>query len=178
MKRIAVVGAGISGLATAWYLQRHGIEVEVFESRSDIGGVIDTLHIPGGSEPSADTGFLIECGADNFATLMPDAWDLVRDMGLESEFITPNKDHRIAQVVYSGKLYPIPNGFSLMQPTRLGAILTTPILSLAGKLRVLRERWIPQRNSDEDESVESFAVRRLGRECFERLVEQIGRAHV
>jgi oxygen-dependent protoporphyrinogen oxidase len=128
--------------------------------------VIDTL------DPS-QAPYLIECGADNFATLLPDAWELVRQMGLESEFISPSKDYRIAQVVRRGRLYPIPNGFSLMQPTRMGSILSTPILSVAGKLRVLQEAFIPAKRDGQDESVESFAVRRLGRECFERLVEPI-----
>jgi oxygen-dependent protoporphyrinogen oxidase len=165
MTRIAIVGAGVSGLASAWYLRRAlpNAIIELFESSDRVGGVVHTCESP----------HLIECGADNFATLIPDAWQLVRDMGLESHFITPNRDFRIAQVVRSGKLYPIPNGFSLMQPTRMGPILTTPILSLRGRLRVLREAWIPARKETTDESVESFAVRRLGRECFERLVEPI-----
>jgi oxygen-dependent protoporphyrinogen oxidase len=166
MKRIAVVGSGISGLATAWYLQRQGHQVDVYECQDRLGGVIDTLDTP-------NTPYLIECGADNFATLLPDAWELVKQMGLESEFIHPNQDYRIAQVVHRGRLFPIPNGFSLMQPTRIGPILATPILSLAGKLRVLRESFVPRRQSQQDESVESFAVRRLGRECFEKLVEPI-----
>ena len=173
MKRIAVIGAGITGLATAWYVHRDGHEVHVFEAQDRIGGVIDTLVEPSSGEPSSGESYLIECGADNFATLMPEAWDLVRQMGLESEFITPNQDYRIAQVVRRGRLYPIPNGFSLMQPTRMGSILATPILSVAGKLRVLREAFVPAKRDDQDESVESFAVRRLGRECFERLVEPI-----
>ena len=168
MKKVAVIGAGITGLATAWYLQQDGHQVHVFEGQDRIGGVIDTL-----SESCLGESYLVECGADNFATLMPDAWELVRQMGLESEFITPNQDYRIAQVVCCGRLYPIPNGFSLMQPTRMGSILATPILSVAGKLRVLREAFVPAKRDDQDESVESFAVRRLGRECFERLVEPI-----
>lgn len=165
MIRIAIVGAGISGLAAAWYLQRGlpGATIELFEASDRVGGVIQTLSPP----------HLIEGGADNFATLMPDAWQLVREMGLESEFITPEKNFRIAQVVRAGRLYPIPNGFSLMQPTRMGAILATPILSWSGRLRVLREYTIPPRLDDADESVASFAIRRLGRECFERLVEPI-----
>jgi len=60
-----------------------------------------------------------------------------------------------------------------MQPTRIYSILTTSILSLSGRARVLSEYMVKRRVSDEDESVESFAVRRLGRECFERLVEPI-----
>ncbi len=165
MKRIGIVGAGISGLTAAWYVHRMlpDAQLEMFEASDRIGGVIQTVNDP----------YLIECGADNFATLIPDALQLVREMGLESEFITPQKNFRIAQVVCRGRLVPIPNGFSLMQPTRMGSILATPILSLPGRLRVLAEMFIPPRRDDSDESVASFAIRRLGRECFERLVEPI-----
>lgn len=165
-RKIAVVGAGISGLTVAWYLERYlpNAQIDVFESAAKIGGVIQTA--------LADP-FLAELGADNFATLVPDALQMVQEMGICDEFIGPNADHRIAQVVRNGKVFPIPNGFSLMQPTRLSAVLTTPILSPAGRLRLLSEFFVKQRKSDEDESVESFAIRRLGRECFERLVEPI-----
>jgi len=166
LPKIAVVGAGISGLTVAWYLERllPTAQIDVFESAANIGGVIQTML----SDP-----FLAELGADNFATLVPDALRMVEEMGIRDEFIGPNTDHRIAQVVRNGKVLPIPNGFSLMQPTRLSAVITTPILSLAGRMRLLSEFCVKQRKSDEDESVESYAVRRLGRECFERLVEPI-----
>lgn len=164
--RIAIIGAGVSGLATAWYCERMipNAEVHLFEASSKTGGVIQTNHV----DP-----YLVELGADNFATLLPDAWQMVKEQGLESEFFSPKAEHRIAQVVRAGKLVPIPNGFSLMQPTRMAAILATPVLSWGARLRVLSEYWIKARSSDEDESVESFAVRRLGRECFDRLVEPI-----
>ena len=164
--RIAVIGAGVSGLTAAWYLERllPSAQVDVFESSRQIGGVIQTTYI----DP-----FLVELGADNFATLVPDALQMVDDMGVRDEFIAPKPDHRIAQVVRGGKVLPIPNGFSLMQPTRLSSVLASPVLSPAGRLRLLAEFFVKPRKVDEDESVESFAVRRLGRECFDRLVEPI-----
>ena len=164
--KIAVVGAGISGLTTAWYLERllPNAQVDVYESSRQVGGVIQTCY----QDP-----FLAELGADNFATLVPDALRMVEEMGIRDYFTGPKTDHRIAQVVRNGKVLPIPNGFSLMQPTRLSAVLSTPVLTIAGRLRLLAEFFVQQRVSSEDESVEAFAVRRLGRECFDRLVEPI-----
>lgn len=164
--RIAVVGAGISGLTVAWNLERllPNAIVDVFESADQVGGVIQTIDA---------APILAELGADNFATLVPDAFCMVEEMGLQDQFIRPNSINRKAQVVRGGKLYPIPNGFSLMQPTRLSSVIASPILSPAGRLRLLFEYYVKRRNSLDDESVESFAVRRLGRECFDRLVEPI-----
>ena len=164
--RIAIIGAGVSGLTAAWYIERllPSAHVDVFESARQIGGVIQTTY----ADP-----FLVELGADNFATLVPDALRMVDEMGVRDEFTGPKSDHRIAQVVRDGKVMPIPNGFSLMQPTRLSSVLTSPVLSPTGRLRLLAEFCVKQRTATEDESVESFAVRRLGRECFDRLVEPI-----
>ena len=164
--RVAILGGGISGLSAAFYLHRQAPELELvlFEASNRIGGTIETLR-------TADS--IIELGADNFATLVPDALQLSRDADLEGELIRPNLDHRLARVVARGRVYPIPAGFSLMQPTSLIAILTSPVLSWPSRLRVIAEFFVRARRDESDESLESFAVRRLGREAFERLVEPI-----
>lgn len=166
MKRVAVIGGGISGLSAAFYLQKFApdISVTLFENSSRVGGVINTI--------TTDDS-LLEMGADNFATLIPDALQLVRDANLESELVRPNTSHRLARVVCKGKIQPIPTGFSLMQPTRVSEVLRSPVLSIPGRLRLAMEYFVPARRDESDESLESFAVRRLGREAFERLVEPI-----
>jgi oxygen-dependent protoporphyrinogen oxidase len=166
VKRVAIIGAGISGMSSAWYLQREipDAQIDVLEASEQVGGVIQTLY---------DSPYLAEMGADNIATLIPDGLELIQELGIRSDFISPNPEHRFAQVVRAGKIWPIPNGFSLMQPTQMDAILWSPILSVRGKLRMLGEYFIRSKANDQDESVESFAVRRLGRECFDRLVEPI-----
>ncbi len=165
MPRVAVLGGGISGLAAAYSLSRTaGFEIQVFEASHRLGGVLETIH---------DGKYLIERSADNFATLIPDALELSRDCGLEGELIRPNEGGRQAFVLNRGRVLPIPAGFSLMQPTRVGSILATKTLSWRGKMRLLAELWIARKEGDEDESLESFAVRRLGREAFESLVEPI-----
>lgn len=165
MRRVAVLGAGISGLAAALTLARENeIEVVVYEASDRAGGVLETIY---------DGPYLIERSADNFATLIPDALTLCQDHGLASELISPEATNRQAFVLNRGRLLPIPAGFSLMQPTRVRPILQTRTLSWMAKLRLLGEFWVPPRTSDEDESLEAFAVRRLGREAFENLVEPI-----
>ncbi len=125
MRRVAVVGGGVTGLAAAFYLQKNAPDTEVvlYEASDRTGGVINTLYTDNS---------LLEMGADNFATLIPDAFQLVQDANLQSEFIQPNPDHRMARVVCRGKIEPIPTGFSLMQPTRIKEIMLSPYcLSLA-----------------------------------------------
>jgi oxygen-dependent protoporphyrinogen oxidase len=138
--------------------------VQLFEASNRVGGVLETIH---------DGPYLIERSADNFATLIPDAWNLSKELGIDAQLIRPQTLDRRAFVLNRGRLHPIPAGFSLMQPTRLGSILLTPTLSWPAKLRLLGEYWIPARGDDTDESLQSFAVRRLGREAYENLVEPI-----
>lgn len=164
--RIAVVGAGIAGLASAIYLRQMqpDAQVTIFESSGRAGGVLETIY---------DDPYLIERSADNFATMIPDALDLCKLTGYTDQLISPQPNGRQAFVLNRGRILPIPVGFSLVQPTRIWPILTTGTLSLPGKLRMLGEYFVKARISDEDESLESFATRRLGREAFENLVEPI-----
>jgi protoporphyrinogen/coproporphyrinogen III oxidase len=166
-RRVAIVGGGISGLAAAWHLQHWGadeLELSLFEAAPRLGGVIDTLELP---------GRLIELGADNFATLDPTAWQWCQAMGLEQELVGPATEHRGAMVAIGQRVLPIPEGFVLLQPGPAAKLLRSPLLSWPGKLRLMCEPWIPTRRDPSDESLQSFATRRLGRECFERLVEPL-----
>lgn len=163
-KRLAIIGGGITGLSAAWHAQQAGFEIELFESAEKLGGILGTIYWD---------GRLIEGAADNFATLDDEALQWCRKLGLENEFISPSADHRLAMVLHRGVPKPIPAGFSLVQPTRIWPIATTPVLSLFGKLRLMYEYFVPPRRSEEDESLFDFAHRRLGKETFERLVEPI-----
>ncbi|HTU25119.1 MAG TPA: protoporphyrinogen oxidase [Pirellulales bacterium] len=165
-RSIAVVGAGISGLAAAFRLRQldPAVEVLVLEERDRPGGVLSTVH---------RDGFLIERGADNFITNVPWAIDLCRQVGLADDLSPTDSRFRQVFVVRGGRLRPIPPGFMLMVPERIGPVLASSVLSPWGKLRLLCEYFVPVRKTAGDESLASFVRRRLGREAFDRLVQPL-----
>ncbi len=168
--RVVVVGGGITGLATAHRLvarasaARRPIEVVLLEAKDWIGGAVWTER--------AD-GFVIEGGADSFITNKPWALELCRELGLADQVIGIDERNRRSFVVKGGKLLPVPEGFVLMAPDRLSPILTSPILSIRGKLRMLMDLVIPRKTDDSDESLAAFVRRRLGREALDRLVQPL-----
>ena len=118
-------------------------------------------------------GFTIEGGADSFITNKPQGVELCQALGLGSQLIGTDPQHRRSFVVRQGRLMPVPEGFVLLAPNRLGPLLTTPILSLRGKLRMLLDLVLPRRDDDGDESLAAFVKRRLGREVLDRLVQPL-----
>ncbi|PAY19501.1 protoporphyrinogen oxidase [Rhodopirellula sp. SM50] len=164
--RIAIVGAGISGLAAAHQLSRSDatLEITVFEASDRLGGVLQT---------ECTDGFCIELGPDSVLSRMPWAVNLFRDLGISDQLINTNPAHHGVDVVCRGRLEGLPDGLAMMAPQRIWPMVTTPILSWRGKLRLAAERLIPRRDASDDESLAAFACRRLGREAFERLVQPL-----
>jgi oxygen-dependent protoporphyrinogen oxidase len=168
--RIAILGGGISGLSAAFRLlelsARHEtpLEVTLLERGTRLGGALCTIR---------EQGFIAEAGADSFLTEKPWALDLVRRLGLERELIGTRAEFRRTYVVHNGALLEVPDGFSLLAPTRMLPMLRSPLLSPLGKLRVMIEPLIPRRPSHRDESLASFVTRRLGREVLERIAQPL-----
>jgi oxygen-dependent protoporphyrinogen oxidase len=140
------------------------LNIVVLEAGARAGGVLQTV---------IRDGFLIEQSADNFITNVPWAVDLCRRIGLDDQLISTRTEQRGALVVHRGRLVRVPEGFVLLASARLWPLVTTPILSPLGKLRLLAERFVPRRAESGDESLAAFARRRLGREVFERLVQPL-----
>ncbi len=171
--RIAIVGGGLSGLTTGMHLrlladaQDWPLEVTLFESSDRIGGVIQTERVV---SPRGDQ-FIVDHGADMFTTSPPAALELCRRLGVEDRLLRPEVAGRGAMIARGDRLIRIPDGFVLMRATQLMSMLRTPLLSPRGKLRLLAERFVRQRDrSVEDESVGSFVTRRLGQECLDNIV--------
>ncbi len=168
--RVVVVGGGLSGLAAAHRIHersfslRRQIELVVVEAKDRVGGVIGTTRFD---------GFTVEEGPDSFITNKPWGVEVCRRLGLGDQVIETDPSHRRSFVVRNGRLAPVPEGFVLMAPSRLLPVLTSPILSWRGKLRMLMDLVIPRRDDETEESLAAFVRRRLGREALDRLVQPL-----
>ncbi|MCE9615302.1 MAG: protoporphyrinogen oxidase [Lentisphaerae bacterium] len=165
-KRVAVIGGGISGLAAAYRLRelRPDVAVTLFEAGDRLGGVLDSV---------ARDGYLFERSADGFITAVPWGVNFCKRVGLEDELMSTDESRRQAFVVCRGRLEPVPEGFIIMAPRKIGSVLTSRILSPWGKFRLGWEFFVPPRRDESDESVGDFVTRRLGREAYERLVQPL-----
>lgn len=163
MKKIAIIGGGISGLVAAYTLQEQSkipVEISLFEASPRLGGVIET---------ESRGEFILENGPDCFLSKNSQALDLIRRLGLEKELITTREAFRRSFIYLDKKLLPIPEGFYLMAPQKWSTLLSMPHLNLFGKLRASLEFFLPKRQKEEDESIAHFISRRLGKQVFERL---------
>jgi oxygen-dependent protoporphyrinogen oxidase len=169
MKRIAIIGGGISGLSAAFTLEQHrrgGLPLQyvLYESSSRLGGVISTEYID---------GCVVEAGPDSFLREKPWAADLCCELGLEDQLIGSNDAERKTYILVKGRLVPIPDGMMFMVPTRILPVVFSRLFSPLTKFRMAREWFHSPARSDQDESVAEFVERHYGAELIERLADPL-----
>ena len=98
---------------------------------------------------------------------------LARDLGLEDQLIGINDLPRKVAFLAKGRPRPMPEGMTLIVPTKLGPFLRSPLLSPLGKLRMLLDLVIPPRQGDADETLADFIRRRFGEEALLKLAEPL-----
>jgi protoporphyrinogen/coproporphyrinogen III oxidase len=167
---VIIVGAGISGLTTAWYLKQlnPNLRVCVLEGSSSAGGKIATTEI---------AGVRVDCGPDAFLARVPGGVELATELGLKDELIAPATGK--AYVWSRGKLCALPEGLVLGVPTNLKSLARSRILSPVGLARAAFDEYGPlvqmQRNRSiaTDPSVRVAIGQHLGREVVDRLVDPL-----
>jgi oxygen-dependent protoporphyrinogen oxidase len=165
MKKVAIIGGGIAGLATAYYLDERGrgvIGYTLIESAPTFGGKIVSAR---------EKGFVVEGGPDSFLTTKPAALELCRALGLGDQLIGTNDAGRKVFVWSRGKLRPMPDGVMLIIPTRWMPFVKSSLISWRGKIRMGMDAFIPPRREDGDESLAHFVRRRLGAEALDKIAE-------
>ena len=147
---VAILGGGISGLATAQFLSQKGLRVCVLEKSQRIGGAIRT---------ERRDNFLVEYGPNSTLDTTPLLHDLFTGVQVDGEVEYANSRSSNRYIVRDGRLNALP-----MSPL---SFLRTPLFSTRAKLRLLKEPFIAPAGRDADESLAEFVERRLGREFLD-----------
>ncbi|KAF0181879.1 MAG: oxygen-dependent protoporphyrinogen oxidase [Nitrospirae bacterium] len=151
--RIAIAGGGISGLSLAYALldKNPALDVTVYEADSRPGGKVYTERVD---------GYICEAGVNGFLDNKPATLELAKKIGLPP--IKSNDNARKRYIYFDGALRMI--------PTDPAKFFLSNFLTLGGRLRMMGEYFVPKKNY-EDESLKDFAVRRVGAEFYEKLLD-------
>lgn len=174
-QHVVVVGGGIAGLSTAWYLIRQAREAgldmrcTVLEKADHWGGKILTEEVT----VEGAGRFVIEGGPDSFIAQKPWAAQLAGELGLDDRLLGTNDASRKTYVVSRGRPVPLPDGVLLIVPTKLMPFALSPLISPLGKLRMGLDLFIPPRRDGRDETLAAFVRRRLGAEALDKIAEPL-----
>jgi oxygen-dependent protoporphyrinogen oxidase len=159
MTRIAIIGAGISGLSTAYAIEQLAasrgltIETQLLEKNRRLGGKVRSIR---------EEGYLCEWGPNGFLDNKPMTLELCNRLGVDTRLVRSNDNARKRFIFSGNELHRLPeNG---------PAFLQSKLMTWPGKLRIAREFFVPKRQDERDETLGEFGRRRLGAEALDKLI--------
>ncbi|MFB3887553.1 MAG: protoporphyrinogen oxidase [Thermodesulfobacteriota bacterium] len=179
MKRIIIIGGGVAGLAAAYKVKRaasegQGVEFILLEKDRRLGGKIRTEIVP---DPSEEGRFVVDGGPDCFLTEKPACHRIAKFTGIFDDELPTDESRKRTWILSRGKLHEMPDGIFMFAPTKFLPFATTGLFSWPGKIRMAADLFIRPKKvvpgELNDETLESFVVRRMGRECLDRLAEPL-----
>jgi protoporphyrinogen/coproporphyrinogen III oxidase len=168
VKKVVVIGGGITGLATAYYLQKEikeknlPIQLKLVEASHRLGGKIQTL---------IKDGYVIEKGPDSFVPRNSSPITLAKEIGIHDTLVRSTWGKSF--VIAGGELYPMPGGSIIGIPTQIAPFITTNLFSITGKMRAAADFILPRSPVTDDQSLGKFFRRRMGDEVVDNLIEPL-----
>ena len=153
-QKITILGAGISGLATAHWLEKEGFDVTVLESSFEPGGAMMTKFV---------NEFLVDFGPNSGLETTPKIKELVDDIGLTDEMIYANKEGNIRYILKNNELVPLPTS-----PIKF---IKSKLFSTKAKLRLMKEPFVGKSDDGYYQSIAEFVERRLGKEFLDNAID-------
>lgn len=151
---IVILGAGISGLTTAYWLRKKGLEVKIIEARSEPGGAMQS---------ERKEGFLIDYGPNSGLDTTPLIGQLVEELQLKNQLLFANQQAKKRYILKNSRLIALPSG-----PL---SFMGTSLFSTSAKIRLLKEPFIGKTSPSEDVSIADFVRHRLGEEFLHHAID-------
>ncbi|MDP2180961.1 MAG: protoporphyrinogen oxidase [Actinomycetota bacterium] len=180
MKRIVIIGGGVAGLGAAYKVRRaaeagNDVSFTLLEKDERLGGKIATEMVTDPGNPDAQ--FVVDGGPDCFLTSKPAVHRIAKLTSIEDDKLPTDDSRKKTLILSRGKLHEMPDGVMMFAPTKFMPFATTGLFSWPGKIRMGMDLLVPKKRVVEgelnDETLESFVVRRMGRECLDRLAEPL-----
>ena len=169
MKKIGIIGGGITGLSAAFYLEKERaagapLEYRLIEASNRLGGSLYSERVD---------GCLVEAGPDSFLSEKPAAAALCRELGIGSSLIGSNDHLRKTYIIVKNRLIEMPDGLMFMVPTKILPTALSPLFSWGTKIRMAKELFHPPRPMQKDETVAEMVERHFGPEVVDRLADPL-----
>lgn len=163
--RVAVIGAGISGISLCYMLEKvlPQVSIDLFEKDNLLFGKTRTIR---------KDGFILETGPDCFVREKPLPIQIAEELGFSEDIVGTNEETKGTFIYSGGRLHPLPEGLVSFVPTRIAPFLKTGLISPAGKVRMLADLFLPP-GKDEDPTLAEFVRRRLGKEALDKLASPL-----
>jgi len=152
-KKVIVLGAGISGLTTAYLLHQDGYDVTVLEKNDRVGGSIETV---------VENGLLFDRGPNSALETTPLIAKLVEELNLTDQFVYANKKGNKRYILRNNQLHALP-----ISPP---ALIKSGLFSGKAKLRLMKEPFIGKSQDGYYQSIAEFVTRRLGQEFLDYVI--------
>lgn len=183
MRKIIIIGGGVAGLGAAYKVRRaaeagHDVEFELIEKDARLGGKLSTEYV---DDPETGERFIVDGGSDAFITEKTAVHRVAKLLGIFDDETPTCDENKKTLVVKGNRLIELPDGIMMFAPTKILPMATTALYSWPAKFRMALDLVIPRKESwpegdtaqQHDETLESFVVRRMGRECLDRLAEPL-----
>jgi protoporphyrinogen/coproporphyrinogen III oxidase len=177
MKKALIIGGGSAGLGAALKFKRaaeagHDVDFVLLEKASRFGGKVC------GEIVDTEWGrFVVDGGPDSFLTSKPAVHRIAKLCGVDGSKIPTDESRKKTLILKGKRVYPMPDGIMQFAPTKFLPFATTGLFSWPGKIRAGMDLFVPKKVVKEgefnDETLESFILRRMGREILERLAEPL-----
>ncbi len=183
MKRVIIIGGGVTGLGAAYKIRRaadlgNDVEFVLVEKDHRLGGKLATEIV---RDPETGGEYIVDGGSDAFITEKPGVHRVAKMLGIFDDETPTCDENKKTLIVKKHRLVELPDGVMMFAPTKILPLATTSLYSWPAKFRMAldiilprKERWAKGEGAQQhDESLESFVVRRMGRESLDRLAEPL-----